>query len=149
MTSDPRDVGSSSTRTSSSRESSRGVPGRVLDAWQAGRLTLVLSPAILAEYQRAGAALAARYSDATAPLEPILALLARSSTIVDAPSLEQRIAPGPDDDKFLACALAAGVSIIVTGDKTLLSVSGWAGLEVLTPRQFLYCYLDGGAEAEQ
>ena len=39
-----------------------GVPGRILEAWQAGHLTLVLSPAILAEYHRAGAALAARYA---------------------------------------------------------------------------------------
>ena len=31
-----------------------GVPGRILDAWRAGGLTLVLSPAILAEYNRAG-----------------------------------------------------------------------------------------------
>ncbi len=39
-----------------------GVPGRILEAWQSGHLTLVLSPAILAEYHRAGAALAARYA---------------------------------------------------------------------------------------
>lgn len=125
-----------------------GLPGRLLGAWQAGQLTLVLSPAILAEYQRAGAALAARYPGAAAPLEPILALLARSATIVDAPPLGVRIAPDPDDDKFLACALAAGVSIIVTGDKPLLTISGWAGLDILTPRQFLDRYLGGGATAE-
>jgi|SRR5687768_16128720 len=40
-----------------------GVPGRILDAWRAGGLTLVLSPAILAEYYRAGTALAARYPE--------------------------------------------------------------------------------------
>lgn len=121
-----------------------GLPGRILDAWQTGQLTLVLSPAILAEYQRAGAALAARHPNATAPLEPILVLLARSATIVDAPPLGEPIAPDPDDDKFLACALAAGAAIIVTGDKLLLSVSGWAGLEILTPRQFFNRYLGGG-----
>lgn len=125
-----------------------GLPGRLLDAWQQGQLTLVLSPAILAEYQRAGAALAARYPDVIAPLEPILTLLARSATIVDAPPLGQPIAPDPDDDKFLACALAAGVSIIVTGDKPLLTLSGWAGLEILTPRQFFDRYLGGGATGD-
>ena len=40
-----------------------GIPGRLLEAWQAGHFTLVLSPAILAEYHRAGEALAARYPD--------------------------------------------------------------------------------------
>lgn len=126
-----------------------GVPGRILDAWQAGQLTLVLSPAILAEYRRAGAALTARYPDASMPLEPILALLARSAKIVDAPPLGEPIAPDPDDDKFLACALAAEAPIIVTGDKPLLSVSGWAGLEILTPRQFVDRYLGGGTAAER
>jgi len=36
-----------------------GVPGRILATWQNDRLELVLSPAILAEYHEAGAALAA------------------------------------------------------------------------------------------
>jgi uncharacterized protein len=40
-----------------------------------------------------------------------------------------------DDDKFLACALAAGISVIVSGDKRLSAVSGWNGIEILTPRQ--------------
>lgn len=40
------------------------------------------------------------------------------------------------DDKFLAAAIAARVSIIVSGDQDLLEVSGWQDIEVLTPRQF-------------
>jgi predicted nucleic acid-binding protein len=36
-----------------------GLLGRLLHAWQSGQLALVLSPAILAEDHRAGAALAA------------------------------------------------------------------------------------------
>jgi hypothetical protein len=58
-----------------------GLPGRILDACHAGRLKLVLSPPILAEYYRAGAALAARYPDVEAPLYPLLALLAQSAPI--------------------------------------------------------------------
>lgn len=118
-----------------------GVPGRILEAWRAGALTLVLSPAILAEYHRAGTALAARYPEAGALLDGVLALLARSATIVDARPLDAPVAPDPDDDKFLACALAADVRTIVTGDKPRLSVSGWAGLAILTPRQFVDRYL--------
>ncbi len=34
-----------------------GVPGRILEAWRDGRLQLVLSAAILDEYQRVGQAL--------------------------------------------------------------------------------------------
>jgi predicted nucleic acid-binding protein len=42
----------------------------------------------------------------------------------------------PDDDKFLACAMAGGVGVIVSGDKDLLEQSGWSGIRVLRPRQF-------------
>ena len=42
-----------------------------------------------------------------------------------------------DDETFLACALASGAGIIVSGDKHLLSVSGYRGIEVLRPRAFV------------
>ena len=48
-----------------------------------------------------------------------------------------------DDDKFLACALASGAGTIVSGDKHLLSVSGYRGIEVLRPRAFVDRYLMG------
>ena len=117
-----------------------GLPGRILDAWQSGQLTLVLSPAIMAEYHRAGAALAARYPSAKAPLDPILALLAQAAMIVNAPALAAAVSADPDDDKFLACALASRTPVVVSGDKHLLQVSGWRGIEVLTPRQVIDRY---------
>ena len=47
----------------------------------------------------------------------------------------------PDDDKFLACALASGTKIVCSGDKDLLKVSGYKGVTVLKPRVFLERYL--------
>lgn len=73
----------------------------------------VLSPAILEEYQRAGTALAARYPEIGAALEPVLTFLAQSATIVDASDLPNAISADPADDKFLACALATGARVIV------------------------------------
>ena len=71
-----------------------------------------------------------------------LTLLAIHSELVDAPDLPEPVCEDPDDDKFLACALAAGVEVVVSGDRHLLRVSGWSGIEVLTPRQFVERYLD-------
>ena len=117
-----------------------GLPGRLLDAWQSGQLARVLSPAILTEYHRAGAELAARYPATVTTLDPILALLAQASAIVNAPKLPTPVSADPDDDKFLACALASRTPVIVSGDKHLLRVSGWSGIEVLTPRQLIDRY---------
>ena len=90
-----------------------GLPGRILDAWQSGQLTLVLSPAILTEYHRAGAELAARYPDTLTTLDPLLAVLAQAATSVNASQLPAAVSADPDDDKFLACALASRTPVIV------------------------------------
>ena len=46
----------------------------------------------------------------------------------------------PDDDKFLSCALASNTNFIVSGDKKLLRVSGYMGVEVIRPRLFIDRY---------
>jgi putative PIN family toxin of toxin-antitoxin system len=124
-----------------------GVPGGLLTAWQEDRLALVLSPAIVAEYHEAGAELAARYPALAAPLDSILSLLAQTATVVDAPALAERVSADPDDDKFLACAIAARTPLIVSGDKHLLHVSGWSGITVVTPRQCVDRYLAADEDA--
>jgi putative PIN family toxin of toxin-antitoxin system len=111
-----------------------GVPGRILDAWRDARVRLVLSADILEEYQRVGQVLGAQYSGVD--LEPFLGLLAVQAEIVEAPDLPEPVSADPDDDKFLACAIAAGVAVIVSGDKDLLDQSGWRSVRVLRPRQF-------------
>jgi predicted nucleic acid-binding protein len=45
------------------------------------------------------------------------------------------------DTNVLVAALASHASIVVSGDKDLLRVSGWQGIVVLTPRQFHDSYL--------
>jgi uncharacterized protein len=110
-----------------------GSPARILGAWRDGRFQLVLSAEILDEYQRVGQILAGRYPGID--LEPFLALLAVHSEIVEAPVLPEPVSADPDDDMFLACAAAAGVTIIVSGDKDLVDRTGWRGVRVFRPRQ--------------
>lgn len=43
----------------------------------------------------------------------------------------------PSDNKFLACATAARAEYIVSGDKHLLNLKNFAGIPIVTPRQFL------------
>ena len=94
-----------------------GVPGRILE-----------------EYQRVGQELASQYPGVD--VEPFLALLMVGGTFVDVPPLPERVSSDPDDDKFLACALAANVPVVVSGDRDLLDHTGWRGIRVLRPRQF-------------
>jgi uncharacterized protein len=43
----------------------------------------------------------------------------------------------PDDDKFLACAVAANASAIISGDPHLLSLGSYRDIPIMTPVQFL------------
>jgi putative PIN family toxin of toxin-antitoxin system len=116
-----------------------GAPHAILNAWRHGRLSLVISPAIMEEYRRVSHDLAAHFPgiDPTEALE----LVAIHAKAVDAPPLTEPVCTDPDDDKFLACAIASRTMVITTGDKALLRTSGYAGIEVLTPRAFVAKYL--------
>jgi len=46
-----------------------GVPGRILSAWSAGKLALVLSPSILEEYRRVGNELGRHQADVSETFE--------------------------------------------------------------------------------
>ena len=111
-----------------------GIPARILRAWRDAHIQLVLSAEILEEYQRVGGILKDQYPGVD--LEPFLTLLAVHAELVEAPALAEPVTADPDDDKFFACAVAAGVTVIVSGDKDLLDQSGWRGVRVLRPRQF-------------
>lgn len=114
-----------------------GVPGRILTAWSEGGIVLVLSPAILEEYRRVGMELARRHAERAEVLEPILALVTMNATMVNAAALAEQVSEDPADDMFLAAAWASRTRLIVSGDRHLLRVSGWSGITVLTPRQFV------------
>ena len=118
-----------------------GVPGRILSAWAAHRFALVLSPPILDEYQRVGEELGRRHPGLADHFAGLLALVATHALIVSAPSLPETVSEDPDDDMFLAAALASATSVIVSGDHHLLAVSGWRGIAVVKPRVFLDDYL--------
>jgi uncharacterized protein len=75
-------------------------------------------------------------------LEPFLALVAVYADVVATAELSEQVCVDPDDDKFLACALAGAASIVISGDSELRAVSGWRGIVVLSPRAFVQQYLD-------
>jgi predicted nucleic acid-binding protein len=55
--------------------------------------------------------------------------------------LPDPICVDPDDDKFLACALASKTRLIISGDKHLLKTTGYQGIQVMRPQKFVDRYL--------
>jgi putative PIN family toxin of toxin-antitoxin system len=116
-----------------------GPPHQILLAWSEGRFELVLTSDIHDEYRRVAAELQQQFPrvDLSAALDLVVVNAQVFTPIV----LERQICVDPDDDKFLACALASGAGTIVSGDTHLLSVSGSRGIEVLRPRAFVERHL--------
>ena len=119
-----------------------GVPARILAAWSTRNFVLVLSPSILEEYRRVGHELGRQRPQVGAAFESVLTLIAMNAMIVDAQPLTAPVSEDRDDDMFLAAAVASQTPLIVSGDRDLLRVSGWRGIDVLTPRQFVDQHLD-------
>ena len=116
-----------------------GPPYQILQAWQSGEFELVVSQEILDEYRRVGEILAEERPKID--LNPILNFVIEHAKVYQPVELKEAICEDPDDDKFFACALASGSQVIVSGDKHLLKVSGYQGVEVLKPRDFLNRFL--------
>ena len=96
----------------------RGATFQILEGWRDGQLKLVLSPEILDEYQRVAAELQRQFP--SIDLTALFELLVVSAEMHHAESLSEAVCIDPDDDKFLACALASSARLIVSGDKHLL-----------------------------
>jgi putative PIN family toxin of toxin-antitoxin system len=116
-----------------------GPPYRILDAWRKGLLTLVVSPEILEEYRRVGHELSEGFEGVD--LSSLLALLVTHAEVIKATPLPVPVCRDPDDDKFLACAIAADAEVIVSGDKDLLAIDEHRGVRILKPRDFVEQHL--------
>jgi putative PIN family toxin of toxin-antitoxin system len=116
-----------------------GPPSEILKAWRKGDVQFVLSSEIADEYVKVAMILANDYPGIE--INSILTLILTNSEIIQAPAIPHQVCEDPDDDKFLACALASECKVIISGDKHLLKLSGYRSIEMLTPRIFVEGYL--------
>lgn len=95
----------------------RGAVAILLTVWTRREFEVILSPAILQEYERS---LASPYfAGKLTPdeLELYVASVRDRAAIVDPPPVIPRIATHPEDDLILATAVARAVDYLVTGDR--------------------------------
>ena len=112
-----------------------GPPYKILEAWRDGRIVLVVSPEILEEYYRVGENLSGRYTEVD--ITPVLEFVTINAEIVSPPDFALPICTDPDDDKFFTCAIAGPCPVIISGDRHLLDKSGFYGIQVRKPRDFV------------
>jgi len=116
-----------------------GPPYKILQAWRAKDIQIVASVEIINEYRRVAKELADQFSGID--VEEIFELIVVHSELIDDQGFTVSVCEDPDDDKFLSCAIASGSKIIVSGDKHLLKISGFRGISILKPREFVDSHL--------
>lgn len=94
---------------------------------------LVTSQALLAEYREK---LLRKFHLGSEHADARVALLRSVMHIVTPKSLPTPVSRDPDDDLVLATAVAGACRCIVTGDKDLLVVGQYAGIDIITPGEF-------------
>ncbi len=116
-----------------------GNAKRIIDLWIHNKITLCLSPKIIEEYVRVLEHFGLKKEK---ELNEILSLFARGFNSVFAgktPDLHI-IENDPEDNKFIECAVALKASCIISGDKDIIGIKNYMGIQCLTPKQFLEFY---------
>lgn len=115
----------------------RGPPHALLEQVRAGTLSMVSSPALLAELADVigRAKFDAILVKTNTSRERSLAQVRQLADVIEPPPLREPVCRDPDDDQVLALALAAKVDLIVSGDNDLLSLGSFEGIPIIAPAQ--------------
>lgn len=116
----------------------RGPPFHLLARAEERRLTICSSLEIMGEvYRVLYYPKFQKYIDKqrTSPGE-LFEKIESLCTIVHVDQSVTGVCPDPDDEKFLACALASGVTVLISGDKHLLNMKQYESVRILTAKTF-------------
>lgn len=95
--------------------------------------TVILSEHILDEVSRH---FSGKFKATKVQAEAVVAFLRSSSEIVDPAAVPRGTLRDKDDLPVLGTAVAAAASCIVTGDRELLALGTFQGVDILSPRAF-------------
>ena len=119
--------------------SKKGVPGRILKAWFEDRFHLATSRVILEELRRVlrYPKISRRHGWSDAQVLEFVEEVTSLAIVVPG---ELRLAVGaedPSDDRYLECALEGEAGYVVSGDRHLVGLAQYEGVEILSPSAFL------------
>ena len=112
-----------------------GRLGTLNDDWKAEKFVLVVSHAIVSEYEDVLVRPKLRLTADT--IAPILDRVQRKAVFVTPDEELSVIADDPTDNKFLEAAVAATADCVVSGDGHLLNLGSFRDIPIITARRFL------------
>lgn len=111
----------------------RGPPHAVMEHVRAGTLTLVSSPALIAEFGDVinRPKFKAILTRSGVVSNELVEELRRLAELIDPPPLTVPVCRDPDDDAVLTLAVAAQVDLIVSGDADLLVLGSHEKIRIM------------------
>lgn len=116
----------------------QGSVGPVLQRLRRREYTLLLSRATLDELVDVlhRPRLRVKYGLSESTLRAVIRLIVLRSELITAEA-SIAVCRDPKDDKFLEVAVAGQADLIISGDEDLLVLDPYAGIPIVSPRQFL------------
>ena len=115
-----------------------GFPGQILKAIASSKITACATMSIVDEYMEIVDEMISRKQGTLN--RNILMPLINSLEMIE-PKTHLEISRDPDDDKFIECAKDADALYIVSGDKDLLTIEEYDGIQIITAKEFCDRYL--------
>ena len=112
-----------------------GTPGKLVALWQKGQIEPIISEEIITEYLRV-----LTYPKFKLSEEEINYIIDQEIlpffNVVKSETGPSIIHKDPDDDRFIRCAQTGKAETIISGDRHLLALKSYQGINILTPAQF-------------
>ena len=116
-----------------------GIPAKIIRRWELDEFELAISPNLIDELERALIYdRVQKYLNlSTDELNTFLGRLRSTPFFVNPQVTLDVVKEDPNDNRCLECALASEAAHIITGDKHLLELEAYEGIQILTPAGFL------------
>ena len=111
-----------------------GKPRQVIELVARGRIETVISQEILTEMRRK---VTGKFPDFADELEQMELLLEQEAELVRLGSITFEVCRDADDNRILETAVIGACRYIVSGDKDLLVLGSYQGIEIVTPSEFV------------
>ena len=112
----------------------KGAPYRVVQFGTRGTFVVLTSPGIIREVEEK---LRDKFHFADDKVDRWLRLMQRRSLIIESTRKLNVVPRDPDDNMIVECAVDGRANYIVTGDKDLLVLERYEGVEIIKPAVFL------------
>jgi putative PIN family toxin of toxin-antitoxin system len=117
----------------------KGAPRQILDLARSGSITLFTSPELLAELADVlgRKKFSQRMIQAQVTVDELVFGYAALARTIRPAKIKPVIQADPDDNKVLACAIAAKATLIVSGDSHLLDLKEYKFIKIIPVSELL------------